>query len=76
MCHASGSQGSQPHNIQAYRLVLKLLQMKGCVKHHNMQTLVKLPHHYSQVVPSFRVRHHKTTLTVAYWQQIEGAQIT
>ena len=23
MCHACGSKGSQPHNIQAYRLVLK-----------------------------------------------------
>ena len=43
MCHASGSKGSQPHNIQAYRLVLKSLQMKGCVKHQNMQVLVKVP---------------------------------
>ena len=42
MCHASGSKGSQPHNIQAYRLVLKSLQMKGHVKHQNMQMLVKL----------------------------------
>ena len=49
MCHAS--KGSQPYNIQAYRLVLKLLQIKGCVKHHNMQMLVKLPPLYSQVVP-------------------------
>ena len=43
MCHTSGSKGSQPHNIQAYILVLKSLQIKGCVKHQNMQMLVKLP---------------------------------
>ena len=43
MCHTSGSKGSQPNNIQAYRLVLKSLQMNGCVKHQNMQMLVKLP---------------------------------
>ena len=42
MCHASGSKGSQPHNIQVCRLVLKSLQMKGCVKHQNMTLLVKL----------------------------------
>ena len=42
MCHVSDSKGSQPHIIQAYRLVLKLLQMKGCVKYQNMQMLVKL----------------------------------
>ena len=65
MCHTSGSKGSQPHSIQAYRLVLKSLQMKGCVKHHNMQMLVmlvKLPPLYSQVAPSFsRVQRHETT---------------
>ena len=61
MCYASGSKGSQPHNIQAYRLILKLLQMKECIKHQNMQMLVKVP----QVAPSFRVRRHETTLTVA-----------
>ena len=43
MYHASGSKGSQPHNIQVCRLVLKSLQMKGCVKHQKMQMLVKLP---------------------------------
>ena len=48
MCHASDSKGSQPHNIQVYRLVLKSLQMRECVKHQNMQVLVKLPRvHYS-----------------------------
>ena len=36
MCHASDSKGSQSHNIQAYGLVLKSLQMKGCIKHQNM----------------------------------------
>ena len=40
MYHASGSKGSQPYNIQANTLVLKSLQMKGCVKHQNMQMLV------------------------------------
>ena len=39
MCHASGSKDSQPHNIQAYRLVMKSLQIKGCVKHQTMQML-------------------------------------
>ena len=53
---------ASPHNIQAYRLVLKSLQMKGCVKHQNMQMLVKLPPLYSQVTPTFRVRRHETTL--------------
>ena len=43
MCHASGSKGSQPHNSQVCRLVLKSLQIKGCVMHQNMQVLVKLP---------------------------------
>ena len=43
MCHAFGSKGSQSHNIQVCKLVLKSLQMKGCVKHQNMQVLVKLP---------------------------------
>ena len=28
MGHASSFKGSQPHNIQTYRLVLELLQMK------------------------------------------------
>ena len=45
MCHTSGSKGSQPHNIQAYRLVLKSLQMKGCVKHPLLGFgATKLPH--------------------------------
>ena len=43
MCHASCSKGSLPHNIQVCRLLLKSLQLKGCVKYQNMQMLVKLP---------------------------------
>ena len=35
MCHAYDSKGRQPHNIQACRLVLESLQMKGCIKHHS-----------------------------------------
>ena len=43
MYRPSGSKGSQRHIIQAYKLVLKSLQMKGYVKHQHMQMLVKLP---------------------------------
>ena len=67
MCHSSGSKGSQPHNIQVYRLILKSLQIKGCVKRQNMQMLVKLPP--CTIVKWFplvaRVLRHETTLTVA-----------
>ena len=80
MCHASGSKGSQPNNIQAYKLVLKSLQMNGCVKHQNMQMLVKLPSLWLTVkwrpLLVFDATKPTTLTVISVADRLRGAQIT
>ena len=66
MCHASGSKDSQPHaqhsSIQIGNEIVANKRVCQASDHADARCYFC----YSQVAPSFRVRRHETTLTVAW----------
>lgn len=66
MGHASSFKGSQPHNIQTYRLVLESLQIKRVGQ---ASKRIKLAASTTLIQASdalFRVGHCETNFTMAY----------